>query len=64
MDLGGVRIGGRNVTNIRYDKDTVLLADSEEKLQKAEERSKKYTKKTEVCGITKRTQTESTNIEW
>ena len=29
----GVRIGGQNVNNIRYADDTVLVADSEEKLQ-------------------------------
>ena len=29
----GVRIGGQNINNIRYADDTVLVADSEEKLQ-------------------------------
>lgn len=29
----GISIGGRNITNIRYADDTVLLADSEERLQ-------------------------------
>ena len=29
----GIRIGGRNVNNIRYADDTVLIADSKEKLQ-------------------------------
>ena len=31
--LDGVSIGGRNVNNIRYTNDTVLIADSEKKLQ-------------------------------
>ena len=30
----GVRIGGNNIINLRYADDTVLIADSEEKLQK------------------------------
>ena len=29
----GIQIGGRNINNIRYADDTVLIADSEEKLQ-------------------------------
>lgn len=32
-DMDGILIGGRNVNNIRYADDTVLLADTEEKLQ-------------------------------
>ena len=32
-DLEGMRIGGRNINNIRYADDTVLVADSPEKLQ-------------------------------
>ena len=32
-DLEGISIGGRNVNNIRYADDTVLIADSEKKLQ-------------------------------
>ena len=32
-DLEGVRVGGRNITNIRYADDTALLADSEPKMQ-------------------------------
>ena len=31
--LEGIKIGGINMNNIRYADDTVLLADSEEKLQ-------------------------------
>ena len=33
-DDEGVIIGGRNINNIRYADDTVLVADSEEKLQR------------------------------
>ena len=32
-DLGGVRAGILNLNNIRYAADTILIADSEEKLQ-------------------------------
>ena len=32
-DLEGISIGGRNVNNTRYADDTVLIADSEKKLQ-------------------------------
>ena len=31
---GGVHIGGRRLTNLRYADDIVLLAESEEELQK------------------------------
>ena len=30
---GGVRVGDNNINNLRYADDTVLIADSEEKLQ-------------------------------
>ena len=33
-DLEGIKVGGQNVNNIRYADDTVLIADSEEKLQR------------------------------
>ena len=33
-DDEGIIVGGRNINNIRYADDTVLIADSEEKLQK------------------------------
>ena len=32
-DLEGIKIGGRNINNIRYADDTALIADSEEKLK-------------------------------
>ena len=33
-DDNGIIVGGRNINNIRYADDTVLIADSQEKLQK------------------------------
>ncbi|XP_045129077.1 uncharacterized protein LOC123514883 [Portunus trituberculatus] len=33
-DLEGMKMGGMNINNIRYVDDTVLIADTEEKLQK------------------------------
>ena len=33
-DVEGIKIGGRNINNIRYADDTVLISDSEEKLQR------------------------------
>ena len=33
-ELPGVKIGGRNFNNLRYADDTVLLAETEEDLQK------------------------------
>ena len=33
MELDGISVGGRNINNIRYADDTVLIADSAEKLQ-------------------------------
>ena len=32
-DLEGMKVGGMNINNIRYADDTVLIADTEEKLQ-------------------------------
>ena len=32
-DLDGIKIGGKNITNVRYADDTALIADSESKLQ-------------------------------
>ena len=32
-DLEGIKIGGKNITNVRYADDTALIADSESKLQ-------------------------------
>ena len=33
VGLDGISVGGRNVNSIRFADDTVLIADSEEKLQ-------------------------------
>ena len=63
--MEGISIGGRNINNIRYADDTVLLADSEEKLQALvdgmqESCQRKGMKinsgKTETMGVTKRRQ--------
>ena len=72
-DLEGVNVCGRNVSNIRYADDTVVVADSEEKLQRLVEAL--YTAciardlhinlrkgKTEVMGITKRAEDMSVNV--
>ena len=32
-DLEGIKVGGVNLNNLRYADDTVLLADSQDKLQ-------------------------------
>lgn len=65
IDLEGVRNGGRNVTNMRYVDDTVLLAYSEEKLQRlldevkeeSDERGQKIMKKkTKILVIAMRRQ--------
>ena len=29
---GGIKIAGRNINNVRYSNDTILMAESEEKL--------------------------------
>ena len=62
MELEGIKFGGRNVNNIRYADDTVLLADSAEKLEslvgelvRASDRHgfKLNTAKTKVMVVTK-----------
>ena len=62
MELEGIKVGGRNVNNIRYADDTVLLADSAEKLEslvgelvRASDRHglKLNTAKTKVMVVTK-----------
>ena len=61
--MEGVSIGGRNITNIRYADDKVLIANTEIKLQrlvgKLDEECKKYglkinISKTDVMGLTNR----------
>ena len=45
MNQAGIKIAGRNITNLRYADDTTLMADSEEELKsflmKVKEESKK-----------------------
>ena len=62
-DLEGVKVGGKNINNIRYADDMVLIADSEEKLQASMDKLHQgcgevglriNVAKTEVMGITKR----------
>ena len=66
-DEAGITIGGTNVNNLRYADDTVLIADSEEKLQnllhKVNRRSKEFGMelnegKTETMVITKKKEDE------
>ena len=63
--LDGSKIGGRNINNIRYADDTVLLADTEERLKELINRLDEKGRaiglkinigKTEVMGVTKRTE--------
>ena len=72
-DLERMRVEGENVNNIRYADDTVLIADSEEKLQELVEtlhgacaamglQINLGRGKTEVMGITKRAQDLTVNI--
>ena len=44
-ELPGVKIGGRNIDNLRYADDTVLLAETEEDLQKIVDQVKKRERK-------------------
>ena len=37
-DLKGMKVGGVNINNIRYADDMVLIADTEEKLQRLVDR--------------------------
>lgn len=73
QDLEGVRVGGRNINNIRYADDTVLIADSEEKLQRLIDELQRACRdrgltinlgpgKTEVMGLTKRNEDMPINI--
>ena len=65
VECEGVRIGGKNINNIRYADDMVLIADSEDKLQilvnklleECRRRGLRINKaKTEVMGVTKRSE--------
>ena len=33
MNQAGIKIGGRNISNLRYAEDTTLMAESEEELK-------------------------------
>ena len=70
-DLEGIRIGGININNIRYADDTVLIADTEEKLLRLvdswKEECGRYgleinIEKTDLMGVTKRRQQLPVNI--
>ena len=63
--LDGIKIGGGNINNIRYADDTVLLADTEERLQELIDRLDEEGRaiglkinigKTDVMGVTKRSE--------
>ena len=71
VDLEGVTVGGVNINNIRYADDTVLIADTEKKLQRlvdcldAECRRvclRINIGKTEVMGVTKRKEPLRVNV--
>jgi len=70
-ELTGVKIGGRNINNLRYADDTVLLAESEDDLQKivniVNEESKKFgllmnAKKTKTMVFSKLTEIPKVDI--
>ena len=70
-EVEGVRIGGKNLNNIRYADDMVMIADSEGKLQilidklheKCLEKGLRINRsKTEVMGITKRNELLPVNV--
>ena len=71
VELEGIKIGGRNLNNIRYADDTVLVADSEDKLQRlvqalvqasGERGLKMNTSKTKVMIISKGNEGTRTHI--
>ena len=70
-DHGGVKVGGQNINNLRYADDTVLIADTEDQLQRtlkivAEESEAKglelKAKKTECMVISKKQEVPTCNI--
>ena len=70
-DLEGVKIGGTNYNNIRYADDTVLITDTEEKLQELVNRVRRESmnmglninlRKTEIMVISKAVETPVCNI--
>ena len=71
QELEGIKIGGVNINNIRYADDTVLIADTEEKLQKLVDEFNRISetyglkiniKKTETMVVTKSDTVPACNI--
>ena len=69
--LDGIKIDGRNVSNIRYADDMVLLADTEENMQRLMNKLNEQCRmmglkvnksKTEVMGVTRRRERLAINI--
>ena len=72
LEMDGIKAGGRNINNIRYADDTVLITDSEEKLQdlvpalvraSGEHGLKLNVSKTKVMVISKADNDISANVE-
>ena len=70
-DMEGIKVGGMNINNIRYADDTVIIADTEEKLQSLLDRLNVECRamglkinigKTEVMGVTKRKEQLRVNV--
>ena len=51
----GIKIGGRNINNLRYADDTTLMAESEEELKSLFMRVKEETEKVSLNPNTKKT---------
>ena len=71
QDMVGFHIGGTNISNIRFADDTVLMTDTEVKLQRLVDglnkacqrnRMKINLKKTEVMGVTERSERQTASI--
>ena len=56
-ELPGVKIGGRNINNLRYADDTVLLAETEEDLQKIVDQVKRESESFGLLMNAKKTKT-------
>ena len=53
----GIKIGGRNINNLRYADDTTLMAGSEEELKSLLMRVKEESERTDLKIIFKKTKT-------
>ena len=71
-DVGGLKVGGQNINNIRYADDTVLIADSEEGLQRLLQKVKEASEgkglninvsKTECMVVSKKLERVGCNLE-